>query len=80
MQRELRVGVFLIRDNEPVYTALVAVGEAVKCAFELLPHPPYSPDLALSDFLFPKRKFPLCGCHFGNNDEVIRAMEELLEQ
>ncbi|KAG5333101.1 SETMR methyltransferase, partial [Acromyrmex charruanus] len=34
-------------------------------------HPPYSPDLAPSDFyLFPKLKESLGGHHFNSNDEV----------
>ncbi len=51
---KLRAGVLLLQDNAPVHTSQVAVASATKCGFELLPHPPYSPDLAPSDFfLFP---------------------------
>ena len=40
--------------------------------FELVDHPPYSPDLAPSDFfLFPKLKVSLGGQRFSSNDEVI---------
>ena len=39
--------------------------------FELLPHPPYSPDLAPSDFyLFPNFKRWLQGQRFSSNEEV----------
>lgn len=76
---KLRAGVLLLQDNAPAHTAQVAVAEAAKCGFELLPHPPYSPDLAPSDFyLFPKLKSHLRGHHFGNNDDVIDAVEEFL--
>ena len=52
---KLTARVLWMPDNAPVHTAHVAVAEAVKCGFELLQHPPYSPDLAPSDFyLFPK--------------------------
>ena len=64
----------------PIHTAPVAAAEAANCGFELLPHAPYSPDLAPSDFyLFPKLKTHLRGHHFGNNNEVIHAVEEYLE-
>ena len=39
-------------------------------------HPPYSPDLAPSDFcLFPKHKLFLGGQHFSSNQEAISAVE-----
>jgi histone-lysine N-methyltransferase SETMAR len=41
-----------------------------------LEHPPYSPDLAPSDFhLFPKLKIFLAGQRFSSNQEVIAAVE-----
>ena len=44
--------------------------------YELLEHPPYSPDLAPSDFfLFPKLKLFRAGLHFSLNQEVIAAVE-----
>jgi histone-lysine N-methyltransferase SETMAR len=44
--------------------------------YDLLEHPPYSPDLAPSDFyLFPKLKLFLGGQHFSSNQEVIAAAE-----
>jgi len=44
--------------------------------YELLEHPPYSPDLALSDFfLFPKLKLFLTGQRFSSNQEAIAAVE-----
>ncbi|KAL6255552.1 hypothetical protein P5V15_013895 [Pogonomyrmex californicus] len=40
--------------------------------FELVDHPPYSPDLIPSDFfLFPKLKISLGGQRFSSNEEVI---------
>ncbi|XP_030003909.1 histone-lysine N-methyltransferase SETMAR-like [Sphaeramia orbicularis] len=53
---KLRAGVLLLQDNAPVHTAQVAVAEAHNCGFELLPHPPYSPDLAPSDFYLQNSK------------------------
>jgi histone-lysine N-methyltransferase SETMAR len=44
--------------------------------YKLLEHPPYSSDLAPSNFyLFPKHKFFLAGQHFFSNQEVIAAVE-----
>jgi len=44
--------------------------------YELLEHPPYSPDLAPSDFhLFPKLKIFLAGQRFSSNQEAITAVE-----
>jgi len=44
--------------------------------YELLEHPPYSPDLASSDFsLFPKLKIFLDGQRFSSNQEAIAAVE-----
>ena len=40
------------------------------------PHPPYSPDLALSDFhLFGPMKDGLRGQHFPSNDAAVRAVK-----
>ena len=48
--------------NAPLHTSQVAMAAVTKCSFEVLPHPLYSPDLALSDFcLFPYLKTNLCG-------------------
>jgi len=54
---KLRRGVLLLHDNVPAHTSAVATSAAAECGYELLPHPPYSPDLAPSDFcLFPLLK------------------------
>jgi len=45
-------------------------------SFELLPHPPYSPDLAPSDyFLFADLKRMLAGKKFSSDEEVIAETE-----
>jgi histone-lysine N-methyltransferase SETMAR len=44
--------------------------------YEMLEHPPYSPDLTPSDFcLFPKLKLFLAGQRFSSNQEAIAAVE-----
>ena len=48
--------------------------------FELLPHPPYSPDLAPSDFfLFSDLKRMLAGKKFCADEEVIEETEAYFE-
>ena len=44
--------------------------------YELLEHPPYSPDLAPPDFhLFLKLKHFLAGERFSSNEEVVAAVQ-----
>ena len=48
--------------------------------FELLPHPPYSPDLVPSDYwLFANLKRMLQGKRFGFNEEFILETEAYFE-
>jgi len=52
------------------------MGELRNLHYELLEHPPCSPDLAPSDFcLFPKLKIFLSGQRFSSNQEPIAAVE-----
>ena len=65
-------GVRLLQDNAPVHNSHVAQTEARSCGYEILPHPPYSPDLAPSDFhLFPSMKSFLKGKRFTNDESLI---------
>jgi histone-lysine N-methyltransferase SETMAR len=55
---------------------VLAMGKVRDLHYELLEHPTYSPDLALSDFcLFPKHKLFLAGQRFSSNQEAIAAVE-----
>lgn len=64
------------QDNAPVHTSHIAMAKLSELKYELLPHPPYSPDLAPSDFfLFPNMKKSLAGRKFGSNNEVIAAVD-----
>ena len=48
--------------------------------FKLLPHPPYSPDLALSNYwLFADLKRMLQRKRYGSNEEVILETETYFE-
>ena len=73
----LTKGVRLLADNAPAHSSQAAVMEARQCGYEILPHPPYSPALAPSDFfLFPQMKTPLRGRRFDDTDEVIEEVEQ----
>ena len=72
-------GVLLLQDNAPGNLSQVAMTVATECGFEILPHPPYSPDMTPSDFhLFPKLKSYLRGTQYGSNEGVIEAVNEYL--
>jgi len=54
----------------------LAIGKLRDLHYELLEHPPCSPDLAPSDFaLFPKLKLFLAGQRFSSSQEAIAAVE-----
>ena len=60
--------------NAPAHSSAIATAKLVELRYELLPHPPYSPDLAPCDFfLFPNMKKWLGGKRFTSNEEVIAA-------
>ncbi|XP_011865157.1 PREDICTED: histone-lysine N-methyltransferase SETMAR-like, partial [Vollenhovia emeryi] len=65
------------QDNTRVHTCMVAMSKLNELKFELLPHPPYSPDLAPSDFfLFPNLKKFLGGKKYKSNAEVENAVNQ----
>ena len=73
-------GVLLLHDNAPVHKSRVAQASIRECGFEQLNHPPYSPDLAPSDyFLFRQMKSALRGRRFQHDDEIKAATEAWLE-
>lgn len=76
---KLRHGILLHQDNAPSHTSAVAMAAIHACGFQLLPHPPYSPDLAPSDYyLFPKLKDALRGNRYSSESEVIDAVNDWL--
>lgn len=71
-----RKKVLFHHDNAPAHSSAIATAKLVELRYELLPHPPYSPDLAPSDFfLFPNMKKWLAGKKFTSNSEVIAETE-----
>lgn len=76
------IPLFLLHDNAPIHSCTVTTATIQQCGFELLQHPPYSPDLAPSDFiLFRELKKSIRGRHFQSSlelkDEVTNFLSEL---
>jgi len=73
-------GVLFLYNNAPAHLALATQKKLAYLGFQCLDHPPYSPDLAPSDYhLFPGLKKQLKGRHFLSNAEVIAVAETWLE-
>lgn len=69
----------LHHDNAPAHSAAVTTDFIFDNGVRLLPHPPYSPDLAPADFfLFGLVKEKLRGRDFGCPDDAVFAYEEEL--
>ena len=72
---KLTKGVLLHQDNAPAHKSLVAMSAVQDCGFELIDHPPYSPDLPPSNyFLFPNLKKHLAGKWYKSDDDVISTV------
>jgi len=68
------------QDNAPCHKSMKTMAKLNEMGFELLPHPPYSPDLAPSDFfLFSDLKRMLAGKKFNADEEVISETEAYFE-
>jgi hypothetical protein len=58
------------------HKSVLAMGKLRDLHYELLEHPPHSPDFAPSDFsLFPKLKLFIAGQRFSSNQVAIAAVE-----
>jgi len=72
--------VLFLHDNAPALRALATQKKLTYLCFQRLDHPPYSPDLGLSDYhLFPGLKKQLKGRHFSSDAEVIAVAETWLD-
>ena len=71
---------WLLHDNAPIHTSQKTVDTLNKAGFEIIAHPPYSPDMAPSDFyLFQHLKKHLRGRKFEDADELRNSVEEWFE-
>jgi len=66
--------IIFYQDNAPAHKSVFAMGKLRDVHYELLEHPPCSPDLASSDFsLFPQLKLFFAGQRFSSNQDAIAA-------
>jgi transposase len=71
----------LLHDNARPHTTNATIDALETLKFEVLSHPPYSPDLAPSDFhFFLHFKRDLKGTHFTSDDEVKEAVMSWIKQ
>ena len=72
--------VLFLQDTAPCNKSMKTMVKLNELSFELLPHPPYSPNLAPSDYwLFADLKKMLQGKRFGSIEEVIAETEAYFE-
>ncbi|XP_015433590.1 PREDICTED: histone-lysine N-methyltransferase SETMAR-like [Dufourea novaeangliae] len=75
----LSKGVSIFHDNARPHVACTTVALLQQFGWDIVTHPPYSPDLAPSDYhLFPKLKEHLAGTRFNNDDEVKDEVQRFL--
>lgn len=75
-----RNGFLLHHDNAPCHTSLLIRQFLADKNIPVCPQPPYSPDVAPSDFwLFPKLKTTLKGRRFDTIPDIERATKEQLK-
>ena len=73
-------GILFLHENTPAHRALATQKKLAYLGFQFLDHPPYSPDLAPSDYhLFPGLKKQMQVRHSSSDAEVIAAVETWLD-
>jgi [histone H3]-lysine36 N-dimethyltransferase SETMAR len=72
--------VVFLHDNASSHTARVSKKKLDDLGWEVLPHPPYSPDMAPSDFhLFTSLKGWLKGRHYNDIEEVRAGIQDYFD-
>jgi hypothetical protein len=70
----------LHHDNTPSQTSVLTQQFLAKYKTAVIPHPPYSPDLAPCNFfLFPKMKLKLKGFQFDTIEEIQTESQRVLD-
>jgi histone-lysine N-methyltransferase SETMAR len=68
-------------DNAPIHNTKIVMEQLQHSGFKKMDHPPYSPDLAPSDFfLFGYLKEQLKGRSFSEEEELLSALSELMSE
>ena len=77
---QMKKKVLFHQNNALCHKSIETMAKLHELDFRLLPHPPYSPDLALSNYLlFADLKKMLQRKRFGSNEEVIVETEAYFE-
>jgi len=80
-RRKVTKGVLFLHHNAPAHWTFATQRKLTYLGFLCLDHPPYSPDLAPSDYhLFPGLKKQFKGRHFSSDAEVIAAVDTWLDR
>lgn len=75
--KERHDSLIFLHDNAPAHTSLVVRNYLKNIKWEALPHPPYSPDLAPSDYhLFSSMGHALTEQHFTSYEDVRKWLNE----
>ena len=86
MKREIwsesdRRKIWLHLDNCRVHNSKQSSEKIEATGFKRTPHPPYSPDIAPSDFfLFGYTKSKLKGCKYEDIDDLVERIYEILNK
>jgi len=76
-----RKGVILLHDNARPHTSKLTQQKIRELGYELLPHPPYSPDISPSDYyLFRSMQHFLKGKRFVNNEELKSSLQSFFDE
>ncbi|GFY05313.1 histone-lysine N-methyltransferase SETMAR [Trichonephila clavipes] len=77
----LQNGFLLQHENARQHISLCVLNVSHQNNVEILPHPPYSPDITPFDFwLFPQLKKPLRGKRFASNKACVKAVQAVLKK
>jgi [histone H3]-lysine36 N-dimethyltransferase SETMAR len=78
-RKERNIPMWFLQDNAPIHKSAASMQVLEESGFDLLDHPPYSPDLAPSDFyLFRFMKKHLRGKQFANAEDLREEVESFL--